>query len=68
VVGLTGLGEIAADTLKGTLGAGIREALTISGWVLMWRPIDVLVYEAIPWRRERRILRALRDAAIEVRV
>ena len=67
VIGLTGLGEVTEDALEGTLGAGIREALTISGWVLMWRPIDVLIYEAIPWRRERRILRALRGAAIDVR-
>jgi hypothetical protein len=33
----------------------------------MWRPIEVLIYDSIPARRERRILRALRDAHIDVR-
>jgi hypothetical protein len=67
VVGLTGLGGFVANAIDGTLGAGLREALLISGWVLMWRPIEVLVYDGIPFRRERGILRALREAAIEVR-
>lgn len=67
VVVLTGLGEPVARNVGGTLGSGLREALVISGWVLMWRPIEVLIYEGIPWRRERRVLRALRDASIDVR-
>ena len=67
VVVLTGLGELVARNVGGTLGSGLREALVISGWVLMWRPIEVLIYEGIPWRRERRVLRALRDASIDVR-
>jgi hypothetical protein len=67
VVVLMGLGELVAKNVVGTLGSGLREALVISGWVLMWRPIDVLIYDSIPWRRERRILRALREARIDVR-
>ena len=53
--------------MAGTLGSGLREAIVISGWVLMWRPIDVLIYDGIPWRRERRVLRALSQARIDVR-
>jgi hypothetical protein len=67
VVALTGLGELVATALGGTLGAGIREALTISGWVLMWRPIELLVYDAIPWRRDRRVLRRIASATIDLR-
>ena len=66
VVVLTGLGELVAKRVAGTLGSGLREAIVISGWVLMWRPIEVLIYDGIPWRRERRILRALREARIDV--
>ena len=68
VVLLIALGEIVIDTWKGTLGVALSEALLISGWVLMWRPVEVLIYDAIPWRRERRVFRALRDASIDVRV
>ena len=64
---LMGLSELVAKNVVGTLGSGLREALVISGWVLMWRPIEVLIYDSIPWRRERRILRALSEAHIDVR-
>ena len=67
VVVLMGVGELVAKNVAGTLGSGLREALVISGWVLMWRPIELIIYDGIPWRRERRILRALREARIDVR-
>jgi hypothetical protein len=44
---LIGMGGLVAKNVAGTLGSGSREALVISGWVLMWRPIDVLIYERI---------------------
>jgi hypothetical protein len=67
VVVLMGLGEIVARNVAGTLGSGLREAIVISGWVLMWRPIEVLIYDGIPWRRERRVLRVLHQARVDVR-
>jgi len=66
VVALIALAGLVTRVMPGTLGAGIREALVISGWVLMWRPVELLIYDSIPWRRERRVLRALGDAAIEL--
>ncbi|HEY5949335.1 MAG TPA: hypothetical protein VIV40_27765 [Kofleriaceae bacterium] len=67
IVGLVTLGELVTRAIEGTLGAGLKEGLVISGWVLMWRPVEVLVYESIPWRRQRRVIRKLLDAAIEMR-
>ena len=67
IVLLVSLGEAVSNAWKGTLGAALREALLISGWVLMWRPVEVLIYDAIPWRRERDVLLALRNAEIDVR-
>lgn len=52
--------------LTGTFGVALRETLVISGWVLMWRPIDLLVYDRITWIRNRRILESIRDAEIAV--
>lgn len=67
IIALVGLAQLVGGAVAGPVGAGLREALLISGWVLMWRPVELLVHDGIPWRRERRALRALRDAAIEVR-
>ena len=49
------------------VAAALKEGLTISCWVLMWRPVEVLVYDWIPWRRDRKILHGLLAMPIEVR-
>jgi len=67
IIALLALGELVTRAVKGTLGSALKEGLVISGWVLMWRPVEVLVYESIPWRRERRVLRRLIDATLEMR-
>src|SRR5436853_2278098 len=54
LVALITLSQVAAPAIGGSLGAAVREGLVISGWVLMWRPIEVLVYDWIPARRERK--------------
>ena len=66
VIVLIAVAEILERRLTGVIGTAVREALVISGWVLMWRPLDVLVYERISWLRNRRILESIRDAAIAV--
>jgi predicted flavoprotein YhiN len=45
----------------------LREGLIIFAWVVMWRPVDMLIYDWIPLRRERRVLSRLRSAPVEVR-
>lgn len=69
VVLITGLLAVAqlVGRLTGALAAGLKEGLTISCWVLMWRPVEVLVYEWIPWRRQRTIIRKLLAIPIDVR-
>lgn len=66
VIVLIAVAEAVERRLTGTIGTALREALVISGWVLMWRPLDVLAYDRITWRRNRRILESIRDAEIEV--
>lgn len=67
VILLITVADVVERRLTGTFGTALREALVISGWVLMWRPLDVLVYDRIAWVRNRRILESIRDAAIAVR-
>ena len=44
----------------------VREGLVILSWVVMWRPVEALIYDWVPIRRERKILLRLRAAAVEV--
>jgi hypothetical protein len=45
----------------------LKEGLTISAWVILWRPIQALVYDWWPMFRERRLFRLLHQAPIAVR-
>jgi hypothetical protein len=55
---------LAASELFGTLGHStlssiIKESLTIGGWVAMWRPLEIYLYDWWPLRDERRVLERL---------
>jgi hypothetical protein len=63
----TAASQLVGHQLTSTLGTALKEALIISGWVLLWRPIEVLVYDGLPWRRTRKILNKLIHARIDVR-
>jgi hypothetical protein len=44
-----------------------RESLTIAGWVAMWRPMEIYLYDWWPLRRRQRILKKLSRMTVEVR-
>jgi hypothetical protein len=67
IIALMALAQLLGSLVQNTIGAGLKEGLMISCWVLMWRPVEVLVYDWIPWRRERRVFRMLLAAQIDVR-
>jgi len=59
------------DAVAGYLGDGhvggvIREGFLIGGWVAMWRPLEVFLYDWWPIRSERRLLQRL--SAMPVRI
>lgn len=61
---------IAADVI-GDLGAGAgyriaRESLTIVGWVAMWRPLQIFLYDWWPLRRQIRLYLRLSSAHVQV--
>ena len=60
--------QLVAWQLSGSFGTALKEAISISGWVLLWRPVELLIYDGLPWRHERRVLRVLLAAPIDVRV
>ena len=61
------LGDFLAALMKGSrIGAIIRESFTIGGWVSMWRPLEIFLYDWWPIRDEARL--SDRVAAMPVRI
>lgn len=60
------LAELTRLLPDGTMRQILREGLVIIGWVAMWRPLDVLLYDWWPLVRHRRLLE--RIAATEIAV
>lgn len=74
LVGLTFLVAcFAAAQLIGRAGAGtwhniVRESLTIGGWVAMWRPLQIYLYDWWPLRHRGAIYRKLSGMDVDVRI
>ncbi|HYL13356.1 MAG TPA: hypothetical protein VEV41_09975 [Terriglobales bacterium] len=50
------LGDFLAALMKGSrIGEILRESLTIGGWVSMWRPLEVFLYDWWPIRNEAQL-------------
>jgi hypothetical protein len=50
----------------GPLATVVRESLIIGGWVAMWRPMEILLYDYWALRREQRIYQRL--SRVDVRI
>ena len=62
-----GVGDLVAKTLEGQrLGEILRESLLIGGWVAMWRPMEMFLYDWWPIRSEARLFDRL--SAMPVRI
>jgi hypothetical protein len=60
------LSQLAANLASGPAIEILREGLTICGWVAMWRPLEIYLYDWWPLFEDRRLLDRL--ARIRVRV
>lgn len=61
------LGDLLEAALKTTRFGGIvRESLIIGGWVAMWKPLEVFLYDWWPIRAEARLFDRLSEMAVEV--
>src|SRR3954466_7226197 len=61
------LGDVIAGAAAGShVGAVLRESLLIGGWVAMWRPMEVFLYDWWPIRADARL--ADRLSAMPVRI
>jgi hypothetical protein len=67
LAGAIALADFLATILKtGRIGEIMRESLTIGGWVSMWRPLEIFLYDWWPIRREAQLSDRL--AAMPVRI
>jgi hypothetical protein len=57
-------GPFLDDTRFGTI---LRESLFIGGWVAMWRPLEIFLYDWWPLRAEARLYQRLSSMPIEIR-
>ena len=67
LVALLTLAEMTRQLPAGHAREILREGLVITGWVAMWRPIEVLLYDWWPLAQTRKQLARILVAQIEVR-
>jgi hypothetical protein len=56
----------AATTLPPLVQRLFSEGFMIAGWVALWRPIELLLYDSWPLRRDIRVLRAMADMPVTI--
>ena len=59
--------DLLAVFATNTFSKLVKESLLIGGWVAMWRPMQIFLYEWWPIVRKRRIYRNLGGATVRVR-
>jgi hypothetical protein len=59
--------KVLVGRVPGTFLSVARESLTIAGWVAMWRPMEIFLYEWWPVRRRGRIYEKMSRMKVEVR-
>ena len=61
------LAELTVSLPSGPLREILREGLVITGWVAMWRPLEVLLYDWWPMVDERRDITRILEAPVSIR-
>jgi len=59
--------ELFLGYRSGTLATLLRQSLTIAGWVAMWRPMQIFLYDWWPLRRTERLFEKMSRMRVEVR-
>lgn len=59
--------SLISSLFDGTIAKILHEGLFIVGWVAMWRPIQIFLYDWVPLDRDQRIFRKLSKVPIEIK-
>jgi hypothetical protein len=65
-VAVTLAGFVERALSNGELGALIRESIVIGGWVAMWRPLEIFLYDWWPIRAERKLFDVLSAMPVSI--
>lgn len=60
------IADTVAEIDGGTFVTIVRESFIIGGWVAMWRPLEIFLYDWWPLRQRRRIYEKLARADVRV--
>jgi hypothetical protein len=66
LLGCLAVSNTLTGKATGTLPSLTRESLTIAGWVAMWRPMQMYLYDWWPLRRRGRVYEKLSRMPVEV--
>ena len=66
LAGCLALSEVLANAAPHTIQRILSEGLMIAGWVAMWRPMQIYLYEWWPVRRRIQIFRTLSRMTVQV--
>ncbi|HSW13724.1 MAG TPA: hypothetical protein VLI06_12845 [Solimonas sp.] len=61
------LGSLYRDTATGSLGHLVYEGLIIVGWVAMWRPLEIYLYDWWPLWQQIALFRRLQRMPVQLR-
>ncbi|HEY4242677.1 MAG TPA: hypothetical protein VGM88_22830 [Kofleriaceae bacterium] len=67
LVVLLSIAQVAAAALPASVGGTVREGLTLLSWIVLWRPVESLLFDGLPLRRSKRVMTRFVAAAIDVR-
>ncbi len=62
------LGHGVGRRFPGTFADIAQESLTIAGWVAMWRPMEIYLYDWWPLRRRGQLLTRLSEIRVELQL
>lgn len=61
------LSWLLTQSHEGPFARVFQESLIIIGWVVIWRPAEMFLYDWVPILRRRKLYRRLAEATVEVR-
>ncbi|MBF8269299.1 MAG: hypothetical protein HW386_1008, partial [Gammaproteobacteria bacterium] len=60
--------QLLSTVEDGTLIAILRESLLIGGWVAMWRPMEIFLYERWPGKRQQELYTRLSNMRVKLSI
>lgn len=60
------IASVVADLAGGTQYGIIQESVVIGGWVALWRPLEIFLYDWWPIRAEARLYDRLADMSVQL--